>query len=37
MLDFPCFFVLFNAVKTDTKFNIAPYGEKFYLNTQDKI
>ena len=38
MLNFLCFFVLFNAVKTDKKIDIAPYGEFFYyLTYQDKI
>ena len=39
MLNFLCFFVLFNAVNTDTKFNIVPYyGEIFYyLTYQDEI
>ena len=37
MLNFRCFFVLFDAVKTD-KINIAIYEEKFYYFTyQDKI
>ena len=38
MLNFLSFFVLFNAVKTDTKINFTPYGEIFYyLSYQDKI
>ena len=38
MLNFLCYFVLFNAVKTDKKNNFAPYGENFYyLTYQDKI
>ena len=38
MLNFLCFFVLLNIVKTDKKNNIAPYGENFYyLTYQDKI
>ena len=38
MLFFFCFFILFNAVKTDTKINIASYEEKFYyLTYQGKI
>ena len=36
MLNFLCFFVLLNAMKTDKKF--APYGQFFYyLTYQDKI
>ena len=36
MLNFIRFFVLFNAVKTDTKLTL--YGENFYhLTYQDKI
>ena len=30
MLNFLCFFVLFIAVKTNSKINITPYGELFY-------
>ena len=41
MLNFLCFFVLFNTVKKKKKhikFNITPYGEIFYyLIYQDKI
>ena len=38
MLNFLCFYVLLNAVKTDNYINIAPYGETFYyLIHQDKI
>ena len=38
MLNFLFFFVLFNAVETDKKINIAPYGNFFYyLTYQDEI
>ena len=35
MLNFLCFFILFNAVKTH-KISFAWYGENFYLTYQDK-
>ena len=38
MLNFLCFFVLFNAVEARHKINVAPYGENFYyLIYQDKV
>ena len=38
MLNFLCIFVLFNAMKTDQKNNIAPYGKiSYYLIYKDKI
>ena len=38
MLNFLCFFVSFNAVKTDTKLTLHHMGKNFYyLTYQDKI